>query len=328
VRAAVYTGKGGTEVIAFEDLPDPEIGPDDALVAVAYAGLNRADVLERQGLYPSAGSGRPVPGLEFSGIVRAVGANVGNVAPGDRVCGLVAAGAHAERLATNAGTLARVPDTVSLRDAAALPEAFQTAYDALFARGRFAPGKSVLVHAAGSSVGLAGMALAKANGARLVIGTSRTPAKLERAKGHGLDIAIPLDADWPAAVRAASGGGVDCILDFLGAPALNDNVAVLASRGTIVQIGSLGGTQGNFDLGPLMGKRATLVGTVLRSRPIDEKIELAVDFGEYVLPAVAAGTLHAEIDRVLPLERLAEAHDAMEANANFGKIILEVAGGN
>jgi putative PIG3 family NAD(P)H quinone oxidoreductase len=322
MRAARYTGAGGLEVIAFEDVAEPRYGPDEALVAVAYAGLNRADVLERQGRYASAGSG--IPGLEFSGVVRAVGANVEDLAPGDRVCGLVAAGAHAEFVAADARTLARVPAGISLREAAALPEAFQTAWDALYTRGRFAAGKSVLVHAAGSSVGLAGMALAKAGGARIVIGTSRTPAKLERAKGHGLDVALALDAQWPAAVRDASGGGVDCILDFLGAPALNDNVAVLASCGYLVQIGTLGGTRAEFDLGRLMGKRATIVGTVLRSRPLVEKRELAKAFADRVLPDVAAGKLRAEIYAEIPFEKLAEAHAQMESNTNFGKIILAI----
>jgi NADPH:quinone reductase-like Zn-dependent oxidoreductase len=323
MRAAAYAGKGGLEVIEFDEMPAPSIGPDDALVAVAYAGLNRADVLERMGRYPSARAERPVPGLEFSGVVRTVGANVKNVAPGDRVCGLVASGAHAELVASDALTLSLVPPNVSLRDAAALPEALQTAYDALYTRARFTAGKSVLVHAVGSSVGLAGIALAKTGGARLVIGTSRTPDKLERAKAHGLDVALPLDAGWPAAVRAAS-GGVDCILDFLGSPALDQNVSVLAVGGYIVSIGTLGGAQGSFDLGALMGKRGTIVGTVLRTRPILEKRELAAAFSAHVMPAVAAGALRAEIDRVVPLERLADAHAAMEANANFGKILLEV----
>jgi len=328
MRAAIYEGKGGTEVIAFADVAAPQPGTDEALVAVAYAGLNRADVLERMGRYPVAPANPAVPGLEFSGIVREVGTGVTSVAPGDRVCGLVAAGAHAELLVADARTLTRVPHNVTLREAAALPEAFQTAYDALYVRGRFAPGKSVLVHAVGSSVGLAGIALAKAGGARIVIGTSRTAAKLERAKPHGLDATALLDEGWVAAVRAASPGGIDCVLDFLGGPALNDNVAVLAVQGYIVQIGSLGGTRADFELGPFMAKRATLVGTVLRSRPIAEKIELANAFAEHVMPQVAAGKLHAEIVRVLPLAALAEAHQIMEANANFGKIVLQVSGEN
>jgi putative PIG3 family NAD(P)H quinone oxidoreductase len=323
MRAALYTGKGGAEVIAFADVPEPAIGPDDALVEVAYAGLNRADVLERMGRYPAPRLDPPVPGLEFSGVVRAVGANVRNVTPGDRVCGLVAAGAHAEFVAADALTLARVPDGLSLREAAALPEAFQTAHDALYARGRFAPGKSVLVHAVGSSVGLAAIALAKTGGARIVVGTSRTPEKLERAKPHGLDVALPLDDAWPEAVRSAA-GGIDCVLDFLGAPALDANVSVLATGGYVVSIGSLGGTRGSFDLGALMGRRATIVGTVLRSRPVVEKRELAAAFAREVLPAAAEGRLRAEIDRVVPLAQLAEAHAAMEANANFGKIVLAV----
>jgi putative PIG3 family NAD(P)H quinone oxidoreductase len=324
MRAIAYEGGGGPEVIRVRDVPIPEPGSDDALVVVAYAGLNRADILERMGFYPSPLGQGATPGLEFSGVVSAIGANVKNVRAGDRVFGLVPGAAHAEFLTANALTLAPVPAGLTLESAAALPEAFMTAYDALFARGAFAIGQSVLIHAVGSSVGLAALALAKRAGGT-TLGTSRTPAKLERAAGHGLDLGIVLDDAWPDRVREATGGrGVDLVLDFIGAPILEKNVAVLCTGGRIVQIGTLGGAKASIALGPFMQKRATLAGTVLRSRPLDERIALTRAFATRLGPLFARGELRAEIDRTFPLEAMADAHRRMEANENFGKIVLAV----
>jgi NADPH:quinone reductase-like Zn-dependent oxidoreductase len=328
MKAIVYRGTGDASVIAYADVPDPIVGSDDALVEVAYAGLNRADVLERLGTYGAAGSGRDViPGLEFSGIVREIGANVKQLGVGERVCGLVAAGAHAQYVATNAAALANVPSGFSLRDAAAIPEAFITAHDALFTLGRTTLGSNVLVHAVGSGVGLAASALAKRAGA-LVVGTSRTTDKLERAREHGLDFGFVLDDGWRGRAIVATGGrGFDVVLDFVGAPMLADNVVALATGGCIVQIGTLGGAVvQNFHLGLLMAKRGTLVGTMLRSRPLFEKVALTRDFERLVLPLFARGELRATVDAEFPLERMAEAHAHMEGNANFGKVVLAVAG--
>lgn len=326
MRAAVYAGAGGVEVIAIrDDVPEPDVGSDDALVEVAYAGLNRADILQRRGGYPAPKGNVETPGLEFSGIVRAVGARVESVAPGDRVCGLVAAGAHAQRLTTNAGTLSRVPDGVTLRDAAALPEAFITAHDALFERAGFHLGETALVHAVGSSVGLAAVALAKRAGG-VAIGTSRTEEKLVRAGQHGLDLGLTLDHRWVGRVLAATNArGVDVILDFVGAPMLDDNLKAVALGGRIVQIGTMGGAQASLNLGLLLSKRAALHGTVLRSRPLEEKITLAKMFSRELLPLFARGDLQPEIDSVLPLDDLRAAHERMERDANFGKIVIAVA---
>jgi putative PIG3 family NAD(P)H quinone oxidoreductase len=324
MRAVVYNGAGDADVINIREVPTPEPGSDDAQVAVAYVGLNRADILERKGQYPSPLGKGAVPGLEFSGVVSKIGGNVKNVKNGDRVCGLVPGGAHAGYLITEALTLVPVPDSVSLEAAAALPEAYMTAFDALFTRGLFSMGQSVLIHAVGSSVGLAAIALVKNAGGRS-IGTSRTPAKLERAKPHGLDVAILLDDSWPDKVRAATNGrGVDVVLDFVGAPLLDLNVGAVAVGGRIVQIGTLGGYKASFALNALMAKRATLVGTMLRSRPLDERIALARAFTLQLGPLFARGALRAEIDRVVPFEQMAEAHRVMEANENFGKIVIEV----
>jgi len=323
MRAATYDGKGGVEVIKLrDDVPQPEVGEDDALVEVAFAGLNRADILEREGNYPMPRSPITIGGLEYSGIVRSTGSRVTNLAAGQRVCGLVTSGAHAELLAVNALALSKVPDGVSLRDAAAIPESFITAHDALFTRANFALGETALVHAVGSSVGLAAVALVKRAGGT-AIGTSRTAEKLERAKTHGLDYGFLLDDGWRGRVHAATNGrGADVILDFVGAGMLDANLGVLASQGRIVQIGTMGGSGASLHLGLLLAKRAALHGTVLRSRPLDEKIALAKHFERALLPLFARGYLRAEIDRVFPLADLPAAHTHMESNANFGKILL------
>lgn len=325
MRAAIYTATGDTRSIAIrDDVPEPTCGTDDALVDVGYAGLNRADILERRGGYPAPERDLAIPGLEFSGIVRAIGSRVTTVSVGDAVCGLVAAGAHASVLATHALTLSKIPAGISTRDAAAIPEAFVTAHDALFARGRLRLGEVALVHAVGSSVGLAAIALAKRAGAR-TIGTSRTAVKLDRARELGLDLGVLLEAGWPRHVLTASDGrGADVVLDFAGATMLEGNCTALASRGRIVQIGTLAGTQANVNLGVLMFKRAELHGTVLRSRALDEKIALAKTFARELLPLFARGDLLPTIDSVYPLERLAEAHARMEADANFGKIVIAI----
>ncbi len=328
MRAATYTGTGGIKVIAIrDDVPEPEVGSDDASVEVAYAGLNRADILERRGGYPGPAREPVIPGLEYSGIVNAIGSRVTNVAVGDAVCGLVSAGAHATQVAAHALTLSKVPSGLSLRDAAALPEAFITAHDALFARGRLRLGQSVLVHAVGSSVGLAAVALARRAGAT-TLGTSRTQSKLDRARACGLDYGFVLDESWLGRVLAATDArGADVILDFVGAPMLERNCKALATGGRIVQIGAMGGTRATVDLGTLMSKRGELHGTVLRSRPLEEKIALAKGFTRELLPLFERAQLRPEIDSVFPLGRLADAHAHIEGDANFGKILIEIRSG-
>ncbi len=325
MRAIVYRGSGDTEVIAIENAADPVVGSHDALVEVAYAGLNRADILERQGRYARPNGASPIPGLEFSGTVRALGNRVTEVSVGDRVCGLVPAGAHAELVATPAMTLAKLPAEVSLCEAAAIPEAFVTAHDALVTRARFTLGDAVVVHAVGSSVGLAATALVKRGGG-LPIGTSRTSEKLERARRHGLDHGFVLDDGWVGRVLAATDArGADVILDFVGAPLLQSNLTALAPRGRIVQIGTLAGGEGTISLGALMQKRAELHGTVLRSRALDERITLTKHLEHTLLPLFARGELHVEIDSTFSFTDARAAHERMESNANFGKILIAIA---
>jgi NADPH2:quinone reductase len=326
MHAAVYTRFGAAEVIEIQDVPEPELGTDDVLVDVAYAGLNRADVLERRGFYGTAASEeRPIGGLEYSGTVAMTGSRVRTLHPGDRVFGIVSGRAHAEKLAVNAATAMRVPDELDLESAAAIPEAFMTAWDALFRAGGFRLGMTVVVHAAGSGVGLAALALAKAAGGTTV-GTSRSASKLERAAAHGLDYGALLHDDWPAvALRVTRGRGADVVLDFVGAPIFDRNVRALATGGRIVQIGLLGGASGAIALGPFMAKRATFIGTLLRVRTLDEKAALARAFEAEIVPLFARGVLRPVIDRVFPLSEIRAAHRHMEEDANFGKILLKIA---
>jgi NADPH2:quinone reductase len=326
MRAVVYVRAGGVDAIEIRDVPDPVPGTEDVLVHVAYAGLNRADILEREGRYgpPEPSGGPAIPGLEYAGTVADIGAAVRGLGRGDRVFGIVPGGAHAERLVTNAATVCRIPTELELDAAAAVPEAFITAWDALVHRGHFAFGQTVVVHAVGSGVGLAAVQLVKYGGGT-TIGTSRTPGKLERARKHGLDVGVLLDDDWPTVVREMTAGrGADVVLDFIGAPIFDRNVAALAPAGHIVQIGTLGGQKGTVTLGPFMAKRATFAGTVLRARPLHEKVALARGFEAHIVPSFASGVLHAVVDRVFPLDEIREAHRYMESNQNFGKVVLKI----
>ena len=321
MRAVVY--EAGEALVGKR--PAPKCGDDEVLVDVAFAGLNRADVLERLGRYgsPPTADGAAIPGLELAGTVRARGSNVRNLRVGDRICALVPGGAHAEIARVHAATAVLIPDSLALADAAALPEAYITADDALFTLGTLRLGETLVIHAVGSGVGLAALALARTAGVR-TIGTSRSPKKLAHARKLGLDIGLLLDA-FPQGVLDATGGrGADLILDSIGPTLFDRNVSALATRGRIVQIGTLGGGRAETGTAALMSKRGHWIGTVLRSRPLDEKIALARSFGDRILPLVALGKLSAHVDRYFPLAAIAEAHRYMEEDRNTGKLVLAV----
>ncbi len=325
MRAVLIPRPGGPEVLELRELPEPVPGPDEVLVRVRASALNRADLLQRRGRYPAPpGSPADVPGLEFAGEVERCGDRVAVLRPGDRVMGIVGGGAHAEKLRIHERECVRVPPALAWTDAAAVPEAFSTAWDALFVRAGLLAGEAVLVHAAGSGVGTAAVQLAAAAGAR-VAGTSRDAGKLRRLAALGVEHALPGDADdLVERVRLALGGHVDVVLDLLGAGALALDLEVLAPRGRLVLIGTITGSRAEIDLGRVMAKRLTVVGTVLRSRSVEEKIALARDLERTVVPLLAAGRVRPVVDRVLPLDRIAEAHALMERNENFGKIVLTV----
>jgi len=327
MRAIVIREPGGPEVLVPRDLPEPEPPASFVRVAVRYAGVNRADLLQRAGMYPAPpGVPADIPGLEYSGVVDAVGEGVTRFAPGDRVCGLVGGGAYAERLVVHEGEVARVPASIDDRTAGAVPEVFVTAYDALLIRAGLAPGEAVLIHAAGSGVGTAAIQLAKALGC-FVIATSRTEEKLARCKELGDDVTLAVkDVSFADAVRDATGGrGADVVLELAGGSYVAEDVRAAAVLGRIVVVGLTAGARTDVDLRLLLMKRLTITGTVLRSRPLAEKIRSAEVLERHVLPLVAAGRVRPVIDRVLSLVEAPAAHAYVASNASFGKVLLEVA---
>lgn len=326
MRAVVFEGKGGPEVVTVATVPDPAPGRGEVLVRVRAAALNRADLLQRRGLYPPPPGVRPdVPGLELAGEVAAVGEGVTRWRPGDRVMAITAGEAQAELCVVHERLLLPVPAGLSLEEAGALPEAGVTSHDALFTLGALRPGAAVLVHAVGSGVATVALQLARAAGAT-VIGTSRTAAKLERARSLGLDHGLLVQGDPPRfaeEVRRLTGGeGAALVLEFVGGPYLAEDLAAVATGGRVVVIGTMGGPRAQLDLGLLLRARAAVLGTTLRPRPLEEKALATRAFGRDVLPLVAAGKVRPVVDAVLPLERAREAHERMERNETFGKLVL------
>ncbi len=304
--------------------PDPVAGPGELLVRVHAAGLNRADLLQMAGKYPAPpGWPADIPGLEYAGEVMALGVGTSRWAIGDRVMGLVGGGAHAERVVVHEDEAMSVPPGMSWTDAAAIPEAFLTAWDALVLRARVGGGSRVLVHAVGSGVGTAAVQIASLLGVTL-IGTSRTPDKLVRCAAMGMSHGmLTTAADWPQQV----GEPVDAIIDTLGAGFLQQNLTLLALRGRLVVLGTLtGGVADRFDMGLVLRRRLEIIGTAMRSRELPERRELVSRFSAEVLPHFVDGALRPVVDRVVPLADFAEAHAAMAGNGTFGKVVLEVRG--
>lgn len=324
MRAVVITRPGPPDVLEIQDRTRPEPGPGQIRVRVRTSALNRADLLQRRGRYP-APTGAPVDvaGLEYAGEVDALGPGAGLWAVGSRVMGIVAGGGHAEYLCVHEREAMRVPHSLSWEQAGAVPEAFLTAYDALFRQLDIQMGDRLLIHAVGSGVGTAAVQLAKAASVRTV-GTSRTEAKLRRALELGLDHAVDAaDGGWRAGVELATeGDGVSAVLDLVGGGYLEDNLKVLAARGRLIVVGTVAGASAPLDMALLLRKRLTIMGTVLRSRPVEEKIALAREFSDSVLPLLASGRIGPVVDHVYPFEEVAAAHGRMEENNSFGKIVL------
>lgn len=318
MRAVRITAPGGPEVLQLVEVPRPRPEPHQLLVRVHAAGVNRADVLQRLGPYPAPpGSPPDIPGLEFAGEVER-GAADRSWKSGERVMGLVGGGAYAEFLSVDARHVVAIPEGWSYEEAAAIPEAFITADDAL-RQARLAGGERVLVHAVGSGVGTALLQLAKAVGA-VVAGSSRTPAKLERAADLGLDRPILVRRGFAPDAHLESWADVIC--DLVGAPYLEGNLRAVAPKGRIVLIGLTGGRTAEVDLRQILGKRVTVIGTVLRGRSAEEKAEVTRAFAERALPLLAAGTVRPVLDRVFAMGDAPAAHRYMEENRNFGAIVL------
>jgi putative PIG3 family NAD(P)H quinone oxidoreductase len=326
MRAIVIDAPGGPEVLQWREVPTPEPGRGEVRVRVRATAVNRADLLQRMGLYPAPPDApQQIPGLEFAGEVDAVGAGVTAWKPGDRVFGLVGGGAYAEALVTHGDTIARMPDALSFTDGAAIPEAFITAWDAMVSQAGLGAGETVLIHAVGSGVGSAAVQIARAVAAR-PLGTARTAAKLARATKLGLDRGFAVDKGKFAddVLRATGGRGVDVVLELVGGGYVPEDVLCTATQGRIVLVGLMAGVRADVDLGHILRKRLTVIGTQLRNRPLGEKIEVTSTFARRVVPLVAEGRLVPIVERVLPLEEAAAAHAAMASNEGFGKIVLAV----
>ena len=325
MRAVVLTEHGGPEVLVVRESADPVPGPEEVLVRVAATALNRADLLQRMGMYPNPfPDGDEIPGLEFAGTVESCGPRVTAWKPGDAVMGIVSGGAYAEKLVVHERQAMAVPPGMALTDAAAIPEVFITAWDALVVQGGLTSGRWAMVHAGASGVGTAAIQICRAVGARIIVTCSA--GKVQACRDLGADVVVDYGSqDFVEAARAATdGAGVDVVLDVIGGDYLERNIAALAVKGRIIQVGVMAGKPLPFNVGLLLGKRASITGTVLRARPTEEKIAISRRFAEEMLPLFSTGALRPVVDSVYPLSAVAEAHGRMAANANTGKIVLTV----
>ena len=319
MKAVTFTGAGGNEVVALQERADPVPASDEVLVAARFAGVNWSDVMQRQGFYPPPpGAPTDIPGLEVAGVVAATGPGVRAWKPGDRVFGLVGGGGLADRVVVHERHVAAVPGNLADDVAAAVPEAYITVHDALFTQCGLQMGETLLVNGANGAVGSAGARLGLAAGAR-VVANVRSP---ETARALAAEGAIVVTPDG-AAARIAELGGANVVLELVGAPNLDLDFGVLALKGRIVIVGHNAGSQASISLHPLMVKRASLRGTVLRARPIEEKAAAVQAFVRSVLPLLAAGRALPEIDRVFPAAEAATAFDYLAKPGKTGKILLD-----
>jgi putative PIG3 family NAD(P)H quinone oxidoreductase len=323
MRAVIITQPGGPEVLRLEEVPDPVPGPGEVLVAVTAAGLNRADVLQRQGHYPPPPGSPPYPGMECSGRIIELGPEVTGWQVGDEVCALLGGGAYAEQVAVPQGQLLPIPDGVSLVDAAALPEATCTIQGTVYQMAHLAPGETFLVHGGAGGIGTFAIQIANAEGCTVAC-TAGSPEKLARCRELGADLAISYrDEDFTAAVLEFTGWhGADVILDIMGAPYLARNLDALATWGRLVGIATRGGSRAEVDLGLLMLKRATIVAATLRTRTVAEKAEVVAATREHIWPLISAGKVVPVIHAVLPMSEAAEAHRMLDDGSHIGKILL------
>lgn len=324
MKAVVFSQSGGPEVLRLEDVPAPVPGPREVLIDVRATALNRADLLQRRGSYPPPPGASDILGLECSGVVAALGAEASRFAVGARVMALLSGGGYAEQVVVHEDVLLPVPERLSFEQAAAVPEAFLTASEALLMEAELQPGQRLLVTAAASGVGSAAVQIGKVRGA-FVIG-SASAGKLAAVRELGADATLERDQpDFVDALRALTGGrGVDAIVDFVGGSALARHQACLAPRGRLVVVGLLGGAAAPLELGRLLMNRQRICGLVMRSRSLAEKIELSARFERELWPALDSGALAPRVEQVLPLADVATAHARMEQNLNVGKLVLRV----
>jgi len=320
----VKAGEHGPRLV-WEKAPDGVMGPEEVLVAVRATGVNRADLQQARGQYPPPPGVTDVLGLEIAGLIRAVGAAVQVWRPGDRVMALLPGGGYAEQAAAHHGLLMRLPDDWSFAQGAAVPEAWLTAFLNLFIEGQLQPRQRVLVHAGASGVGTAAIQLAREAGAT-VFATAGSADKLTACREYGAALAIDYkNQDFAVEIKAHSRGrGVDLVLDPVGAAYLKRNLEVLAPGGRLVNIGLMGGSRAEIDLGLVLGKSLHLTGSRLRPRPVAEKIDITRQFQEKFWPLLVSGQLRPVIDRVFPITEAEAAHTHVKENRNIGKVVLEI----
>lgn len=323
MKAIVFSEPGGPDVLTWSEVPDPVPGDGQVLVQVAAAAVNRADLLQRQGNYAPPPGASEILGLECSGRIAALGPGVSGWAVGDEVCALLTGGGYAEKVVIPAGQLLPVPTGVDLETAAGLPETVCTVWSNVFMGAGLQPNETLLVHGGAGGIGTTAIQLAKALGAKVLV-TVGSAEKARRCVELGADAAIDYkNEDFVTRVRELTDGrGADVILDNMGASYLGRNVDALAVNGRLVVIGMQGGRKGELDLGKLMSKRAAVLSTTLRGRPLAEKAAIVAAVREHVWPLVGAGALRVVVDRRVPMADAAEAHRAVEASDHVGKVVL------
>jgi putative PIG3 family NAD(P)H quinone oxidoreductase len=322
MHAVTIVEPGGPEVLRWSEVDDPVVGPDEVLIEVAAAGVNRADLLQRAGDYPPPPGASPYPGLECSGVVAEVGRDVTQWRPGDQVCALLAGGGYAQRVAVPATQVLPVPEPVDIVDAAALPEAACTVWSNVFDAARLQPLDTLLVHGGASGIGTMAIQLGAVHGARVI--TTARAEKHDPLRVLGAEITVDYRTeDFVSVTHTATGNvGADVILDIMGAFYLDRNVAALATGGRLVVIGLQGGRKAELDLGTLLSKRATIIATGLRSRPVTQKAEIVAAVREHVWPLITAGLVRPVVHARVPMPEAAQAHEMLEAATHVGKIIL------
>lgn len=314
----VISEPGGPEVLDWREVPDPRPGPGEVVIEVAASAVNRADLLQRRGLYPPPPGASEIPGLECSGVIAEVGGNVPHLAPGDRVCALLAGGGYAERVAVPWQQVMPVPEGLPLDEAAALPEVACTVWSNVFMTARLRKGETLLVHGGASGIGTMAIQLAKAYGSRVLV-TAGSAEKIERCRALGADEAVNYhEEDFAERFE----GRADVILDIIGAKYLAGNLRALATGGRLAVIGMQGGARGELDLGALLAKRAAIHATGLRHRPVDDKGVICRGVTESVWPLVTAGAVRPVVHERIPLDQAARAHRVLEEGAHVGKLLL------
>ncbi len=326
MKAIIRTGDGGPEVLQLAEAPSPTPTATQILVDVHATALNRADTIQRRGGYPPPPGESDIIGLEIAGTVSAMGDAVkGGISKGDRVFGLVGGGGYAEQAVIDYRMAMSIPEAWSFEEAAAVPEVFFTANENIFTLGKLSAGETILIHAGGSGVGSAGVQISQHAGATVFI-TAGTPEKINRCKELGATEGINYKTtDFVTEIqRLTDGQGVDVVLDFIGAPYFERNLSILKTKGRLLQVGLIGGSATEINLNTVMRNRLQIIGSVMRPQSVDEKIAITQRFVERWLPGLKSGVLQPIIDIVFPLAEAAQAHAYMEANRNFGKIILRV----